>query len=107
MSHLPDDDVRVTQPDPAGPAVTHVSGSRGATGADPSTGQLVSQLSAEMSRLVRDEMRLAQLEVTGKARSFAAGVEQARTAIANGAGASFLERFDAFAAAERARAGGA
>jgi anthranilate phosphoribosyltransferase len=47
------------------------------------------------------------LEVTGKARSFDAGVEQARAAIADGTGARFLERLDAFAAAERARAGGA
>lgn len=35
---------------------------------NPSTGQLVSQLSAELSTLVRDEMRLAQAELSGKAK---------------------------------------
>jgi anthranilate phosphoribosyltransferase len=45
------------------------------------------------------------LEVTGRADSFATGVERARAAIRDGAGARFLERFDAFAAGERARAG--
>ncbi|WP_243058525.1 phage holin family protein [Nocardioides sp. SR21] len=33
-----------------------------------STGDLVSQLSSEISTLVRDELRLAQVEVTGKAK---------------------------------------
>lgn len=41
---------------------------------DPSTGQLVSQLSTEISRLVRDELQLAQLEVTGKAKKAGIGV---------------------------------
>ena len=45
------------------------------------------------------------LEVTGRALSFAAGVELARKALRDGAGARFLERLDAFAASERSRAG--
>ncbi|MBM9459134.1 phage holin family protein [Nocardioides sp. zg-536] len=40
---------------------------------DPSTGELVSQLSAEVSRLVRDELRMAQLEVSGKAKKMGIG----------------------------------
>ncbi len=50
---------------------THV---RAATSADPSTGQLVSQLSREVSQLVRDELRLAQVEVSGKAKQAGIGV---------------------------------
>jgi hypothetical protein len=38
-----------------------------------STGQLVKQLSEELSRLVRDEMRLATLEMTGKAKTAGRG----------------------------------
>jgi uncharacterized membrane protein YqjE len=38
-----------------------------------STPQLVTQLSHEVSRLVRDELRLAQLEVTGKAKKAGVG----------------------------------
>ena len=38
-----------------------------------STGQLVKQLSEEISRLVRDEVRLATLEMTGKAKTAARG----------------------------------
>lgn len=41
---------------------------------DPSTGQLVQQLSTEVSRLVRDELQLAQIEVTGKAKKAGIGV---------------------------------
>lgn len=41
--------------------------------ADPSTGELVSRLSSELSQLVRDELRLAQLEVTGKAKKAGIG----------------------------------
>ena len=40
----------------------------------PSTGDLVSQLSTEISTLVRDELRLAQVEVTGKAKHAGIGV---------------------------------
>jgi hydroxyethylthiazole kinase-like sugar kinase family protein len=38
-----------------------------------SAGQLVKQLSEEVSRLVRDEVRLATLEMTGKAKTAARG----------------------------------
>lgn len=40
----------------------------------PSTGELVSQLSTEISQLVRDELRLAQVEVSGKAKQAGIGV---------------------------------
>jgi uncharacterized membrane protein YqjE len=38
-----------------------------------STGQLVKQLSEQMSRLVRDEMKLATVEMTGKAKTAGKG----------------------------------
>lgn len=41
---------------------------------DSTTGQLVSQLSTEVKQLVRDELRLAQLEVSGKAKKAGVGV---------------------------------
>jgi uncharacterized membrane protein YqjE len=41
---------------------------------DPSTGELVSRLSSEVTQLVRDELRLAQLEVSGKAKQAGLGV---------------------------------
>jgi uncharacterized membrane protein YqjE len=41
--------------------------------AEPSTGQLVSQLSTEISQLVRDELHLAQVEVSGKAKQAGIG----------------------------------
>jgi uncharacterized membrane protein YqjE len=40
---------------------------------DPPTGQLVSQMAEEVSRLVRDEIRLAQVEVSGKAKKAGIG----------------------------------
>jgi len=40
---------------------------------DASTGQLVKQLSEEISQLVRDEVRLATLEMAGKAKTAARG----------------------------------
>ena len=40
---------------------------------DASTGQLVGQLSEQVTRLVRDEVRLAQAEVTGKAKRLGIG----------------------------------
>lgn len=49
---------------PGGPA---------ATARDRSTSELVSQLSEQMSRLVRDEMRLARLEMTRKGRQAGIG----------------------------------
>jgi uncharacterized membrane protein YqjE len=39
-----------------------------------STGELVSRLSQEVSALVRDELRLAQVEVSGKAKKAGIGV---------------------------------
>ncbi|GGD30294.1 phage holin family protein [Nocardioides daphniae] len=56
------------------PTVTQATGSHAAPGSDPSTGQLVSQLSNEVSRLVRDELKLAQVEVTGKAKQAGIGL---------------------------------
>ena len=41
---------------------------------DPSTGQLVSELSQGVAQLVRDELRLAQVEVSGKAKQAGVGV---------------------------------
>ncbi len=41
---------------------------------DASIGELVSSVSADLSRLVRDEMRLAQVEVTEKAKKAGIGV---------------------------------
>ncbi|GAA4718022.1 phage holin family protein [Nocardioides conyzicola] len=38
-----------------------------------STGELVSRLSQDVSRLVRDELRLAQVEVSGKAKKAGIG----------------------------------
>ena len=43
-----------------------------AVGGD-STGELVSRLSSEVSQLVRDEFRLAQLEMSGKAKQAGLG----------------------------------
>ncbi len=40
---------------------------------EPSTGELTSRLASEVSRLVRDELRLAQLEVAGKAKKAGVG----------------------------------
>src|SRR6478735_4433219 len=40
---------------------------------DPSTGELVSRLSSEISQLVRDELQLAQVEVSGKAKQAGIG----------------------------------
>lgn len=39
-----------------------------------STGELVSKLSQEVSELIRDELRLAQVEVSGKAKKAGVGV---------------------------------
>ncbi|MDP3968744.1 MAG: phage holin family protein [Nocardioides sp.] len=40
----------------------------------PTTGELVSRLSEDMSRLIRDELRLAQAEMTTKAKHAGIGV---------------------------------
>lgn len=52
-----------------------VLGNQAPSGGEPdaSTGQLVKQLSEEISQLVRDEVRLATLEMTGKAKTAARG----------------------------------
>jgi uncharacterized membrane protein YqjE len=42
-------------------------------GEEPSTGQLVSRLSQDMSQLVRDELRLAKVEISGKAKQTGIG----------------------------------
>jgi uncharacterized membrane protein YqjE len=44
-----------------------------ATTSDSSTGELVSRLSQEVSELVRNELRLAQVEVSGKAKKAGIG----------------------------------
>jgi hypothetical protein len=44
-----------------------------ATSPEPSTGQLISALTDQISRLVRDEARLAQAEVTQKAKRLGIG----------------------------------
>ena len=74
MSHTPQDPIMVTPPDPVGPNVPPVPGSTATSGADPTTGELVSQLSTAMSRLVRDELKMAQLEVSGKAKKAGIGI---------------------------------
>jgi uncharacterized membrane protein YqjE len=40
---------------------------------EPSTGELMSRLSRDLSQLVRDELRLAQIEVSGKAKKAGMG----------------------------------
>ncbi len=55
-----------------GRAATSPEADEPSTG-EPSTGELVSRLSGEVSQLVRDELRLAQMEVTGKAKQAGIG----------------------------------
>ena len=59
----------MTQPSPGG--ATRVAAPPSDT--DPSTGQLISDLTNQISRLVRDEARLAQAEVTQKAKRLGVG----------------------------------
>jgi hypothetical protein len=59
----------MTQP-PAGGATRATAPSQPS---DPSTGQLISDLTNQISRLVRDEARLAQAEVTQKAKRLGIG----------------------------------
>lgn len=68
MSHVadPQRDQDTTSPDTTAPDAT-------SPGDEPSTGELVSRLSSELSHLVRDELRLAQMEVTGKAKKAGLG----------------------------------
>ncbi len=63
---------------PAPPSPPSVPGATRAVGhpvdpADVSTGQLVTQLTEQISHLVRDEARLAQAEVTQKAKRLGIG----------------------------------
>ena len=60
----------------SGPAGAPATGSSALppTGADRSVGDLVSSVSTDLSRLVRDEIRLAQVEVTEKAKKAGVGV---------------------------------
>ena len=53
---------------------THASDPVTGRATAPSTGELVSRLTEEISTLVRDEMRLAQLEVTAKAKKTGVGL---------------------------------
>ena len=49
-------------------------GARPATAQDSSTSELVRQMSEQVTRLVRDELRLAQLEMTRKGKRAGLGV---------------------------------
>jgi Putative Actinobacterial Holin-X, holin superfamily III len=49
-------------------------GARPATAQDSSTSELVKQMSEQVTRLVRDELRLAQLEMTRKGKRAGLGV---------------------------------
>jgi hypothetical protein len=60
MTHPTTGATRATAPEPSGPG-------------DASTGQLVSDLTNQISRLVRDEARLAQAEMTQKAKKLGIG----------------------------------
>jgi hypothetical protein len=60
-------------PPPAPAAGATRAGATPADPADASTGQLVTQLTEQISRLVRDEARLAQAEVTQKAKRLGIG----------------------------------
>lgn len=51
----------------------HEIGGRTPVGGRDSTGELVSRVSQDVSRLVRDELRLAQVEVSGKAKTAGVG----------------------------------
>ncbi len=60
-------------PPPASTAGATRTAATPADPADASTGQLVTQLTEQISRLVRDEARLAQAEVTQKAKRLGIG----------------------------------
>ena len=61
----------MTQPSTGG--ATRATTTAAPATAEPSTGQLVSDLTNQISRLVRDEARLAQAEVTHKAKRLGIG----------------------------------
>ena len=56
------------------PAYGTAPGAGSSPRGDDSTGELVSRLSQDVSQLVRDELRLAQLKVGGKAKQAGIGV---------------------------------
>jgi hypothetical protein len=59
---------------PDGGSVASAAPTTGSRTSNASIGELVSSVSADLSRLVRDEMRLAQVEVTEKAKKAGVGV---------------------------------
>jgi len=59
---------------PAGGAAPSDPGASTGRTSDASIGELVSSVSADLSRLVRDELKLAQVEVTEKAKKAGVGV---------------------------------
>lgn len=52
----------------------HISVPRGGDAHDASLGELVARMSEQTSRLIRDEMRLAQAEMTAKGKAAGIGV---------------------------------
>lgn len=73
----------------------HAAGSTpAASSSEPSAGALVSQMTEQMSRLIRDEMRLAQIETKSKAKDLGLGV-----GLFGGAGTMAFYGFGAFVAA--------
>lgn len=62
----------------AGPTTLGEASAAGAPSA--TTGELISHLSQDMSRLVRDELRLAQAELSGKAKQAGIGAGMFGTA---------------------------
>src|SRR3712207_5563280 len=63
----------MTQPSPGGATRAAPPAAPPAGPSEPSTGQLISDLTNQISRLVRDEARLAQAEVTQKAKRLGVG----------------------------------
>ena len=54
--------------------MTETSGSHSATGADPTLGALVNQLTTEVPELIRSEIRLAQAELAQKGKRAGIGI---------------------------------
>lgn len=71
MTHTPDFDSRPI--DPSGSAARSTAAVTDVAPADATTGQLVSRLSQEVSELVRGELQLAKVEMTGKAKAAGLG----------------------------------
>ena len=67
----------MTAPQPTPPGATRAAVAVAAPAPDPaqaSTGELIGQLSEQLSTLVRSEVRLAQAEVTQKAKKLGVGI---------------------------------